>query len=101
MAEPTVKITTICENCAGGGNVLGEHGLAMLLEVGGKKILCDTGAGLTLVGNARALGVDLDDLDAVLLSHGHYDHTGGLAPLAKKTAALSVYAHPDIFGPKY
>lgn len=101
MVDTAVKVTTICENCAGGGDVLGEHGLAMLLEAGGKKILFDTGAGLTLAGNARALGVDLYDLDAVILSHGHYDHTGGLASVVKKNTALSVYSHPDIFGPKY
>lgn len=81
--------------------MLGEHGLSMLLEVGKKKILFDTGAGLTLAGNARALGVALPDLDTVVLSHGHYDHTGGLTLLAESTGSLSVYAHPDIFGAKY
>ncbi|MDO9535953.1 MAG: MBL fold metallo-hydrolase [Bacillota bacterium] len=98
-----VKITTICENSVPypGRGLLGEHGLSMLLEAGGKKILFDTGAGLTLVQNARTLGLDLNDLDAVVLSHGHFDHTGGLKALLEIAGPLSIYAHPDIFGAKY
>jgi len=97
----SVRVTTLCENTAGGPNLLGEHGLAMLLEARGKKILFDTGAGRTLLPNVQSLGVNLQDLDAVVLSHGHYDHTGGLPPLLKKHPSLLVYAHPDIFGAKY
>lgn len=96
-----VRITTICENKSPGGGLLGEHGLSMFLEVGDKRILFDTGSGLTLLPNAARLGINLGRLDAILLSHGHYDHTGGLLPLCKKFAAAPVYAHPDIFVPKY
>jgi 7,8-dihydropterin-6-yl-methyl-4-(beta-D-ribofuranosyl)aminobenzene 5'-phosphate synthase len=96
-----VRITVICENRAPGGGVLGEHGLSVFLETGGRRILFDTGAGRTLLANAKILGVDLSRLDAVVLSHGHYDHTGGLQPLLGKTGAVPVYAHPDIFIPKY
>ena len=96
-----VRITTVCENKSPGGGLLGEHGLSMFLEVGDKRILFDTGSGLTLLHNAAVLGIDLSRLDAVLLSHGHYDHTGGLQPLCQKVAVDNVYAHPDIFVPKY
>ena len=96
-----VRITVICENRAPGGGLLGEHGLAVFLETGDHRILFDTGAGQTLLANAKILGVDLSRLDAVVLSHGHYDHTGGLQPLLEKTGAVPVYAHPDIFVPKY
>jgi len=73
----------------------------MLLEVRGKRILFDTGAGLTLVQNARALKIDLTRVDAVVLSHGHYDHSGGLKDLLQLTGSIPVYAHPNIFGDKY
>ena len=98
---PKVKITTICENRAPGRGLLGEHGLAMFLEVGDRRILFDTGAGQTLPANADTLGIDLSRLEAIILSHGHYDHTGGLQPLCERNAVAPVYAHPDIFIPKY
>lgn len=98
-----VKITTICENRTPRSGLLGEHGLSMLLEAGGKKILFDTGAGATLACNAARLGLDLTGLDAVVLSHGHYDHTGGLKWVLgiQVPASLAVYGHPDIFGEKH
>lgn len=98
-----VKITTICENRASRSGLLGEHGLSMLLEVRGRKILFDTGAGATLAANASALELDLTALDAVVLSHGHYDHTGGLKWVlaSQVSSALPVYAHPDALNEKY
>lgn len=56
-----------------------EHGLSMLLEYRGKKLLFDTGAGSVLSGNAGFMNLDLSAVDGVILSHGHRDHTGGLA----------------------
>lgn len=98
-----VKVTTLCENSVvlRGFGLLGEHGLCMLLEAGGKRILFDTGGGLSLLHNARRLDVDLRGLDALVLSHGHYDHTGGLKDLLEQVGSLSIYAHPDIFAEKY
>lgn len=101
MAAPAVKVTTLCENSVGIGMMLGEHGLAMLLEVDSQRILLDTGAGFSLLHNARSMGVDLNELDAVVLSHGHYDHTGGLVSLQESAGPLLVHAHPDLFGAKY
>lgn len=98
-----VKITTICENRTPRSGLLGEHGLSMLLETRGKKILFDTGAGTTLACNAARLGLDLTRLDAVALSHGHYDHTGGLKWVlgTQVPATLAVYGHPDMLSEKY
>ncbi len=98
-----VKITTLCENSAPAPSrgIMGEHGMSMLLEAGGQRILFDTGGGLSLLHNARRLGVDLDGLDGLVLSHGHYDHTGGLKDLLGQAGSLSIYAHPDIFAEKY
>ena len=96
------KITILCENRAGlTEDVVGEHGFSALVEREGYKILLDTGQGLGLVANAAALGIDLSQIDTIVLSHGHYDHTGGLAQLLPFTSRTRVIAHPDIFGPKY
>lgn len=75
----------------------------MLIEAEGRRFLFDTGAGATLTGNAKALGLDLSRIDAVILSHGHYDHTGGLEAVLKMKDrdSLPVYAHPGIFEQKY
>ncbi len=96
-----VRLTTICDNKTPGRGLLGEHGLSIFLEAGERRFLFDTGTGQTLLHNAGVLGIDLSKLDAILLSHGHYDHTGGLLPLSEKVAPAPVYAHPDIFIPKY
>ncbi|MCP4672807.1 MAG: MBL fold metallo-hydrolase, partial [Desulfobacula sp.] len=96
------KITILCENRAGvTKNIVGEHGFSALVENNGRKILLDTGQGLGLKSNAKTLGIDLGQLDTIVLSHGHYDHTGGLSQLLPFSQTTSIIAHPDIFGPKY
>ena len=99
----TVKITTLVENTVGiGGSreLIGEHGLAFLIETGAQRILFDTGQYLALQNNARILGIDLAAIDTVVLSHGHYDHTGGLRHLLARNSHFSLYAHPDVFARK-
>ena len=96
-----VKITTLSENTAVAGS-LGEWGLCMFIEVGGKKILFDTGAGFSAVYNAPLLGVDLTKADCIVISHGHHDHTGGLRDvLTRMHKKIDVHAHPDIWSRKY
>jgi 7,8-dihydropterin-6-yl-methyl-4-(beta-D-ribofuranosyl)aminobenzene 5'-phosphate synthase len=99
-----VQITTLVENTVGiGGSreLIGEHGLAFLIEAAGRCILFDTGQYVALDNNARVLGRDLAAVDAVVLSHGHYDHTGGLKDLLKANSNFTLYAHPDIFTHKF
>jgi len=95
------KITVVVENTAGGRGLLGEHGLSFWIELSGKHVLFDTGQGHVLLSNARRLGIRFDHIDAVALSHGHYDHTGGLGDVLRNSRATTVYAHPAAFEAKY
>jgi 7,8-dihydropterin-6-yl-methyl-4-(beta-D-ribofuranosyl)aminobenzene 5'-phosphate synthase len=76
-----LRVTVLADNCVAAPDLLAEHGLSMLIEADDWRILFDTGQGEVLRPNADALGVSLCPLDAVVLSYGHYDHTGGLAGL--------------------
>ncbi len=99
---PTTRITILCENTVSAMmGITGEHGFSALVEKNGRKLLLDTGQGLTLRNNARALSVNLDTIDKVAISHGHLDHTGGLSELFFSGRGVEVVAHPDIFIPKY
>ena len=95
------RITVLVENTAHGPNVLAEHGLSYWIEHGGKRILLDSGQGNVLAGNAYKLGVPLREIDALILSHGHYDHTGGVAEALKTDRSVAVHAHPAAFARKY
>lgn len=66
----------------------GEHGLSLYMETADMKLLLDTGQTDAFIANAEALGIDLTSLDAVVLSHGHYDHGGGLKVLYDKLSPL-------------
>lgn len=100
--DGNIKITVLVENTAGGRNIYGEHGLAYLLEAGGKKILFDAGQTDLVVRNALSMGIDLSNLDGIILSHGHYDHTGGLnAVLDQLAGEVGIYLHPAAIEPKY
>ncbi|MDN5347225.1 MAG: 7,8-dihydropterin-6-yl-methyl-4-(beta-D-ribofuranosyl)aminobenzene 5-phosphate synthase [Clostridia bacterium] len=96
-----VLLTVLVENTTEQRGLLAEHGFAVLVEAGGKKILFDTGAGRALLPNAEALGVDLKSVDVVVLSHGHYDHTGGLKAFLEVHNPVDIYAHPDVFRERY
>jgi 7,8-dihydropterin-6-yl-methyl-4-(beta-D-ribofuranosyl)aminobenzene 5'-phosphate synthase len=97
-----MKITILADNTVAARNARGEHGLAFSIESGENCLLFDTGQGLVLADNAHALNVDLDAVDTIVLSHGHYDHTGGLAEILRVTAGpVAVHAHPDAILPKY
>jgi len=79
----------------------GEHGFSALIERDGDKMLFDTGQGMSLANNAGVLGVNLAEVQTVVLSHGHYDHTGGLPTVLHPPRGVTVIAHPDIFAKKY
>lgn len=95
-----VEVTLLVDNRPGPG-LMAEHGLSALIRAGGRTILLDTGKGDALPRNAERLGIDLGEIDTVVLSHGHYDHTGGLPTVIGKRRDLSVYFHPKIFRQRY
>ncbi|HOO17942.1 MAG: MBL fold metallo-hydrolase [Phycisphaerae bacterium] len=97
----TVRITVLVDNYVRRRGLLAEHGWACWVETPTGRLLFDTGQGLALLHNARELGIALERADAILLSHGHYDHTGGLAPALEACPAARVFAHPAALEPKY
>lgn len=76
---------------------LPERGLALLLECDGLKVLFDSGRGRALRHNAEVMGVDLGSLTHVVLSHGHYDHVGGIGSLPVYSDPIPLIACPDVF----
>jgi 7,8-dihydropterin-6-yl-methyl-4-(beta-D-ribofuranosyl)aminobenzene 5'-phosphate synthase len=96
-----LRVTVLADNCVADSRLLAEHGLSMLIEADDRRILFDTGQGKVLRTNADVLGIRLSPLDAVVLSHGHYDHTGGLADLLQETAPSAVFLHPAAMQQKY
>ena len=95
------RITVLVENNVRGRNLVGEHGLAYLIESGPHRVLFDTGQGPAIQNNVAVWGIDLARLDAIALSHGHYDHTGGLARLPPVRGGVRVFLHPEALGEKY
>jgi len=97
----SVRITTLSENTALLG-FLAEWGLSILVETDDCKVLLDTGMSISAVRNAQLLGIDLSSIDAIVLSHAHGDHTGGLREVLRVVRKeIQVVAHPDIWIPKY
>ena len=95
-----IKITTLSENTATARSI-GEWGLSMLIEADGKKILFDTGAGTAAMLNVTNMDINLSEVDCIVLSHGHFDHTGGLYDVLRRTGPKQIIAHPDIWANKY
>jgi 7,8-dihydropterin-6-yl-methyl-4-(beta-D-ribofuranosyl)aminobenzene 5'-phosphate synthase len=79
-----------------------EHGVSFLIESDGRQVLFDTGqSGPVLLHNMAELGFVPDQIDALVLSHAHYDHTGGLPELVGQLRRIPLYAHPDLFRERY
>ena len=106
-----LSLTILVDNTAPADrHFTAEPGLSFFLETGGKKILFDTGLSGLFLTNAEKMGISLRDLDVLVLSHGHSDHTGGLVTLARhladpasegeKTRVPELIAHPRCFWPK-
>ena len=93
-----IRLTILCENSVGAPfGVIGEHGFACFVETEAGNYLFDTGQGFGIVQNASALKKDLGSIQAIMISHGHYDHTGGLPAVLKMKSPVDVFGHPDMF----
>lgn len=89
-----LELVLVCENAASEAGILGEVGLSWLIRTQGRSVLFDTGQGMTLRHNSEKLGIDLASVDAVVLSHAHYDHVGGLGEFMKVNRRCPICAHP-------
>jgi 7,8-dihydropterin-6-yl-methyl-4-(beta-D-ribofuranosyl)aminobenzene 5'-phosphate synthase len=100
MSE-SVRITVLVENSVQRHGLVAEHGLSLHVRTGRHCLLFDTGQTDLALINAETLGIKLDRIDAIVLSHGHYDHTGGLATIFDAVPNVPVYLHPSAFEHKY
>ena len=96
-----VHINVIVDNTTSHAGFVAEHGLSLWIEYQGKKILFDTGQSNAVISNAKKLGIDLAKTDAIVLSHGHYDHTGGLPYVLEVATKAKIYLHPSAVEPKF
>ena len=92
-----MKVTILCENTVGHRLGLGEHGFSALIETHLGNYLFDTGRGESVVKNSLELNKDIRTIKKIFLSHGHYDHTGGLPEVLKIRGKVDVHAHPYVF----
>ncbi len=92
-----MKLITLVENTPLQEGFAAVHGLSQYVETPRHKLLVDVGPGRAFLENAQKLGVDLTAVDTVILSHGHYDHTGGLAAFFEVNDRAKVYVRPQAF----
>ena len=96
-----MRITSLLENTTKYPEMQTEHGLSLYIETGRQKILFDMGQSELFYENAVALGIDLTEVDIAVLSHGHYDHGGGLRKFLEINDHSPVYIHQDALLPHY
>lgn len=96
-----MKITNIIENTSGISSCRPEHGLSFYIETQDHKILMDTGASNLITTNAAKLNIPLSEVDTVVISHGHYDHGGGLKAFLQINDKAEVYIHQGAFEEYY
>ena len=86
-----MRIVCLIENSPGAEGIRYEHGLSVYIETDRHRILADTGASDGVLSNAARLGVDLSGVDLLFLSHGHYDHAGGILPFSERNPRAEIY----------
>src|SRR4030043_1162389 len=92
-----MKITVLCENLVGKRVGSGEHGFSAFIETEEGNFLFDTGSGPSIVANSLVLNKDLRSVKKIFLSHGHFDHSGGLPEVLKLRSKVDVHIHPHVF----
>jgi len=94
-------LTVLAENRVNNPKLVGEQGLSILIHTSGATLLFDTGQTDAFIKNARQLELSLQTVEAVVLSHGHYDHTGGLPSFPKTVKPAPIYCHPALLNKKF
>ncbi len=94
-------IKALVENTALSERFGSEHGLSLYIETSRQKLMFDVGASDLFLNNAALLDVDISSVDALVISHGHADHGGGLKPFLKVNNSAKIYLHPLAFEPHY
>lgn len=92
-----VQVDILVENTTPWAPLVGEYGFSALLTVNGRKILFDAGSGTSLFTNCTHMGIEPAEFEEIIISHGHFDHTGAIIPFLKQYGGRSIYAHPGIF----
>lgn len=100
MFSKTTTVTILVDNEADNG-LTKEHGLSLWIEHQDNHVLFDTGQTNTFEENAGRLGVDIGETDTLVLSHGHFDHTGGISCVFRMAPNTNVYCHPAVVYPRY
>jgi 7,8-dihydropterin-6-yl-methyl-4-(beta-D-ribofuranosyl)aminobenzene 5'-phosphate synthase len=95
------KITVLCEDTVYRPGLLSEHGLSFLVEHGSGKWLFDTAQTVVAAHNAGRLRKSLSSMSGIVLSHGHYDHTGGLPAVLESAGQVKVYCHPGVLSRRF
>jgi len=96
-----MKITVLMENQSVREGISCAHGLSLYIETAHHKILMDAGPDSGFAQNAQALGIDLAAVDTVVLSHGHYDHAGGLGEFMRINDSARIFAASHYDAPHY
>lgn len=96
-----MKVHCLIENSASGSGLEAEHGLSLLIESGGHRILFDAGASPAFAENAARMGIDLSTVDIAVLSHGHYDHGGGMLRFLELNTQSPIWASPHAVEPHF
>jgi 7,8-dihydropterin-6-yl-methyl-4-(beta-D-ribofuranosyl)aminobenzene 5'-phosphate synthase len=96
------RMSVLCDDKAASEKFMPEHGVSVLLDLpNGKRWLFDTGATDAYLVNAERMGISLDNLTGIAISHGHYDHTGGLMFYPRLKGEPPIYGHPYIWHKQY
>jgi len=94
-----MRIVTLAENTACLDTFSCEHGLSLYIETGKHKLLFDAGQTDLFSENAEKLGIDLQKVDFAILSHGHFDHSGGMLTFLEVNKTAPLYVHRQAFVP--
>ncbi len=101
MSETTDLAVTILRDNRAPDGLLAGHGLALAVRTAETAFLLDTGDSPETWINVDRMGVDISGMQCLVLSHGHYDHTGGIAELLRRVGQMRILAHPQVFEPRW